>query len=51
LGATIYLTLINFEVSQIIAMIVSGLVIIAMRILAVVFKWQLPSVYKKEVSE
>jgi uncharacterized membrane protein YeiH len=47
LGATVYLTLIYFEVSQIIAMIVSGLVIIVMRILAVVFKWQLPSVYNK----
>lgn len=51
LGATIYLTLDHFEVSQTIAMILSGLVIIVIRILAVVFKWQLPSVYKKEVSE
>ena len=49
LGATVYLILIHFEVSQTIAMIVSGLVIIVMRILAVVFKWQLPSVYKKEI--
>jgi uncharacterized membrane protein YeiH len=47
LGATVYLTLDHFEVSQTIAMILSGLVIIVMRILAVVFKWQLPSVYKK----
>ena len=51
LGATIYLTLDHFEVSQTIAMILSGLVIIVIRILAVVFKWQLPSVYKKVVSE
>jgi len=32
-------------------MILSGTTIIGIRILAVVFKWQLPRLYKREVSE
>ncbi|WP_299684175.1 trimeric intracellular cation channel family protein [uncultured Dokdonia sp.] len=48
-GAVIYLLLIQFEFSQTIAMIISGSVIISIRILAVVFKWKLPRLYKKEI--
>ena len=48
-GAVTYLVLYRFEVSQTLAMIISGSVIITIRILAVVFKWKLPRLYKKEV--
>ncbi|WP_299210320.1 trimeric intracellular cation channel family protein [uncultured Dokdonia sp.] len=50
-GAVIYLLLSKSEVPQSIAMILSGTTIIGIRILAVVFKWQLPRLYKREVSE
>lgn len=49
-GAIAYLTLVRFEVQQTIAMILSGSVIILIRILAVVFKWKLPRLYKKEIT-
>jgi uncharacterized membrane protein YeiH len=49
LGATVYLFLTQFEISQTLSMILAGLVIMIIRILAVIFKWQLPSLYKKEV--
>ncbi|WP_299765372.1 trimeric intracellular cation channel family protein [uncultured Dokdonia sp.] len=48
-GAVAYLVLIRFEFSQTVAMIISGSVIITIRILAVVFKWKLPRLYKKEI--
>ena len=47
-GAVAYLVLHRFEVSQTLAMIIAGSVIITIRILAVVFKWKLPRLYKKE---
>lgn len=48
LGAAVYLFLTQFEISQTVSMILAGAVIITIRILAVVFEWQLPSLYKKE---
>ncbi len=51
LGATVYLFLTQFEISQTLSMILAGSVIITIRILAVVFEWKLPSLYKKEVKE
>lgn len=48
LGATVYLFLNQFEISQTVSMILAGVVIITIRILAVIFEWQLPSLYKKE---
>lgn len=48
LGAVVYIFLTQFEISQTISMTLAGAVIITIRILAVVFEWQLPSLYKKE---
>ena len=48
LGAAVYLFLNQFEISQTVSMILAGAVIITIRILAVIFEWQLPSLYKKE---
>lgn len=50
-GASAYLLFIEFNMSQNIAMVLSGAIIITIRILAVTFHWQLPRLYKKEVSE
>ncbi len=50
-GAAAYLIFNEFNMSQTLAMVFSGAIIIIIRILAVVFKWQLPRLYKKEVSE
>ncbi len=47
-GAAFFLTLQNFDIDNTTAVILSGLVIIAIRILAVVYKLQLPSLYKNE---
>ncbi|MFC4633199.1 trimeric intracellular cation channel family protein [Dokdonia ponticola] len=49
-GAAAYLVFIEFTMTQTLAMILSGAIIITIRILAVVFHWQLPRLYKKEVT-
>lgn len=46
-GAAFFLTLQNFNIDNTTAVILSGFVIVAIRILAVVYKLQLPSLYKK----
>lgn len=48
LGGSIYLGLSEAGMSQAYAMVISGIVIILIRTLAVVRQWSLPSVYKKE---
>lgn len=48
LGGSIYLGLSEAGMSQAYAMLISGIVIIIIRTLAVVRQWSLPSVYKKE---
>lgn len=48
LGGSIYLGLSEAGMSQAYAMVISGIVIILIRTLAVVKQWSLPSVYKKE---
>ena len=47
-GAAFFLTLQNFDIDNTTAVILSGMVIIAIRILAVVYKLQLPSFYNNE---
>ena len=49
LGGAIFITLINFHVGSTTAVIISGLVVVVIRVLAVVYKLQLPSLYKKNV--
>ena len=48
LGGASYLLLITLGLQQTWAMISAGILIIAVRTLAVVYEWQLPSVYRKE---
>ncbi len=45
-GAITYLLLIQLPVHQTLVMILAGVIIMVIRILAVIFKWQLPSLYK-----
>lgn len=45
-GAIVYLLLIQLPVHQTLVMIMAGVIIMVIRILAVIFKWQLPSLYK-----
>ncbi len=47
-GAAFFLTLQNFDIDNTTAVILSGMVIIAIRILAVVYKLKLPSFYNNE---
>ena len=49
LGGAIFIALINFHVDSTTAVIISGLVVVVIRVLAVVYKLQLPSLYKKNV--
>lgn len=48
LGGSVYLALSTFGLPIGWAMIISGSIVIAIRICAVLFEWQLPSIYKKE---
>ena len=46
-GGAIFLLLKHFKIENTMAVIIAGLVIIGIRIFAVVYKLQLPSIYKK----
>ena len=48
LGGLVYFLLLQFNIENIAIVIISGLVVIAIRIIAVVFKISLPSIYKFE---
>lgn len=48
LGAAVYLLLSNFPIDNNWVVIVSGAVVITVRLSAVLFKWSLPSIYTKE---
>lgn len=45
-GGIVYLILHSLQMEQMLTTIVSGLVVIAVRIPSVIFKWRLPSVYR-----
>lgn len=49
IGGAIFLLLENLQIDNTIAVIIAGIVIMAIRILAVTYKLQLPSLYKKDV--
>ena len=49
-GGIAYLTLNYVKVDQTLTTIFAGFIVISIRIAAVVLKWRLPSLYKKEVS-
>ena len=49
LGGAMFIALISFHVDSTTAVIISGLVVVVIRVLAVVYKLQLPSLYKKNV--
>lgn len=48
LGGVAYFLLLNTALSSDVVIIISGSIVIAIRILAVTFKWALPSIYKTE---
>lgn len=50
LGGVAYFVLRKFGVGENIIVIVSGSIVITVRLLAVTFNWSLPSIYKKEVN-
>ncbi|MDT0556590.1 trimeric intracellular cation channel family protein [Patiriisocius hiemis] len=49
LGGVAYFVLRKFGVGENLVVIISGSIVITMRLLAVTFNWSLPSIYKKEV--
>lgn len=49
-GGAIFLLLKHFTIDNTTAVIIAGLVIMGIRILAVIYKLQLPSIYKKKVA-
>lgn len=48
LGGLVYFLLLQFNIENMYVVIISGLVVITIRIVAVIFKISLPSIYKKE---
>jgi uncharacterized membrane protein YeiH len=48
LGGLVYFLLLEFKMENVLIVIISGLVVVAIRIVAVVFKISLPSIYKPE---
>lgn len=48
IGGLVYFLLLQFQIENLIIVIISGLVVIAIRLIAVIFKISLPSIYKHE---